>query len=415
MSFPRYPEYKDSGVEWLGKVPAHWVVVPARRIFDNVREAAEPESEQLAATQSHGVIPQKDFIEQRNQKVVLALAGTGNFKKVQRNDFVISLRSFQGGIEHSAFDGCVSPAYTVLRPSSTKSVSPPFYKFLLKAREFIDALQAVTTGIREGRTITYDQFASIPLPIAPTDEQHSIATFLDHETARIDALVEEQQRLIELLKEKRQAVISHAVTKGLDPDVLMKDSGVEWLGEVPAHWDVVPLGLLARKIQTGPFGSQLHSHEYIDGGVPVINPSSIINGEIVPDQSCTVTQDVVERMAHQKLSAGELVVGRRGEMGRCAVVSSRQEGWLCGTGSLRISLNERAAPEFVAMFIRTPLIRGLLQIESVGSTMDNLNPEILSRIRIPVPPIEEQQDLVESIDLSVANTQRLTSVRLKIE
>jgi type I restriction enzyme, S subunit len=241
-SFPAYPTYKDSGVEWLGEIPGHWAVFIAKRMFGNVRESASADAEQLAATQAYGVIPQKDFMERNDAKVVLALSGTENFRAVKANDFVISLRSFQGGIEHSAYDGCVSPAYTVLRRKDERNLNPSYLRYLFKDASYISALQSVTTGIREGRTITYEQFGSLSMPVAPVAEQTQIARFLDHETARIDALIEEQQRLIELLKEKRQAVISHAVTKGLDPTVPMKDSGVEWLGEVPAHWDVKKVG-----------------------------------------------------------------------------------------------------------------------------------------------------------------------------
>jgi len=276
-TFPKYPAYKDSGVEWLGEVPEHWGIFIAKRLFGNVRESAKPDAEQLAATQAYGVIPQKDFMERNDAKVVLALSGTENFRDVRANDFVISLRSFQGGIEHSAYDGCVSPAYTVLRRRDQKNINPGYFRYLLKERSYISALQSVTTGIREGRTITYEQFGSLLMPVAPVSEQHHIARFLDHETARIDALIEEQQRLIELLKEKRQAVISHAVTKGLDPAVPMKDSGVEWLGEVPAHWDVSRL-----KYHSTRIGDGLHSTpEYDDAGdYFFINGNNLVGGAI---------------------------------------------------------------------------------------------------------------------------------------
>ncbi|MGF6465111.1 hypothetical protein QFZ89_000269 [Paraburkholderia youngii] len=115
MSRPSYPKYKDSGVVWLGSVPTSWDVVQARRLFEQRRDDALPGDEQLSATQKYGVVPQRVFMELEDQKVVLALSGLDNFKHIEANDFVISLRSFQGGIEHSAYAGCVSPAYTVLR------------------------------------------------------------------------------------------------------------------------------------------------------------------------------------------------------------------------------------------------------------------------------------------------------------
>lgn len=237
----------------------------------------------------------------------------------------------------------------------------------------------------------------MPVLAPPKDEQLQLVGFLDRETAKIDALVAEQEQLITLLKEKRQAVISHAVTKGLDPSVPMKDSGVEWLGAVPEHWSVQPLGALARAIQTGPFGSQLHSDEYVDDATPVINPSNIIDGQLFPEPSATVTNEVVERLSYHKLVAGDIVVGRRGEMGRCAVVLQSQVGWLCGTGCLKIQLNQAAFPEFVWRYLSTEIVKQYLSLQSVGSTMENLNTQILARVPVPVPPASEQAAICKAV------------------
>ena len=137
MSLPRYPEYKESNVAWIGRLPMHWETLSARRLFDECREAALPEDEQLSARQRYGVIPQRLFMEMEDQKVVLALAGTSNFKRVREDDFVISLRSFQGGIEHSRYEGCVSPAYTVLR--SNRTIAPRYWSYLLKSASYVCA------------------------------------------------------------------------------------------------------------------------------------------------------------------------------------------------------------------------------------------------------------------------------------
>jgi len=256
-----YPEYKSTGVEWFTDAPAGWGVLTARRVFKQVRDPANPDDEQLAATQKYGVIPQRLFMEYQDQKVVLALAGTGNFKHVEVNDFVISLRSFQGGIERCHYEGCVSPAYTVMRRD--KAIDPAYFSFLLKSEGFITALQSVTQGIREGKTITYEQFGSISVPFPTMGEQQHIAAFLDHETAKIDRLIAKQERLIELLKEKRQAVISHAVTKGLNPDAPMKDTGVEWLGDVPAHWQVKSIKRLT-VVKRGASPRPIDDQKYFD-------------------------------------------------------------------------------------------------------------------------------------------------------
>lgn len=208
--YQAYPEYKNSGVEWLDNIPNHWEMLNGKRIFCNVRKKASPNDEQLAASQKLGVIPQSLMMELNDAKVMLALKGTDSFRHVEKDNFVISLRSFEGGIEHSDYVGCVSPAYTVLE--SIKKISPRYYKFLLKSKPYIAALQASTDSLRDGKSISFEQFSKIWLPLFNVQEQTQIANFLDHETAKIDALIEKQQQLISLLQEKRQAVISHAVS-----------------------------------------------------------------------------------------------------------------------------------------------------------------------------------------------------------
>ncbi|EFA4839322.1 restriction endonuclease subunit S [Escherichia coli] len=242
--YQAYPEYRDSGVEWLGEIPRTWQAYTGKRLFSSVRTPALSNDEQLAASQKYGVIPQTLMMQLNDSKVMLALKGTDSFRHVEKNNFVISLRCFEGGIEHSNYQGCVSPAYTVLK--SVNDISFSFYRYLLKSEPYISALQASTDSLRDGKSINYEQFGAITLPSPSLPEQSIIAHFLDHETAKIDNLIEKQQQLIELLKEKRQAVISHAVTKGLNPDVPMKDSGVEWLDEIPEHWRICKLKNLAK-------------------------------------------------------------------------------------------------------------------------------------------------------------------------
>lgn len=400
MKYQAYAEYKDSGVEWLGIIPTSWNIFAGKRIFTNRRETALKSDEQLAASQKYGVVPQTLMMELNDSKVMLALKGTDSFRHVENNDFVISLRSFEGGIEHSNYVGCVSPAYTVL--SSIKETFPSYYRFLFKSRPYISALQSTTDSLRDGKSISYEQFGAIDLVLPPENEQEIIASFLDHETAKIDTLIEKQQQLIQLLKEKRQAVISHAVTKGLNPDVPMRDSGVEWLGEVPEHWVIAQLKFNTLEMQTGPFGSQLHAEDYIDDGIPLVNPAHMINGKIVPDSSVSVDRETWQRLKRHQLFEGDLIFARRGELGRCAIVTKEQEGWLCGTGSLKAKLNDRLIPEYSYLLISSEGVISELSLESKGSTMDNLNTETLGRIRIPVPPIDEQKQVLAHVN-EIAN------------
>jgi len=282
--------------------------------------------------------------------------------------------------------GIITSAYLAVTP---RGPDPKYMSYLFRAYDVTKVFYSMGGGLRQ--SMKFADLKRMPTLLPSPNEQVAIAAFLDRETAKIDALVAEQQRLMELLKEKRQAVISHAVTQGLNPNAPMKPSGIEWLGDVPTHWVVTPLGVLAAQIQTGPFGSQLHSSDYVDDETPVINPSNIQCGSLIPDLSCTVSDEIVERLSQHKLKLGDIVFGRRGEMGRCAMVTSDSVDWLCGTGCLNVRLSARVAPSFVATYLGTNYVRELLQLESVGSTMDNLNTQILSRIPVPTPPVDEQE------------------------
>ena len=241
--YQAYAEYKDSGAEWLGSIPKHWSVEYSKWLFEERNNKANVGDEMLTASQKYGVIPQKMFMELEQQKVVQVQLGHEILKHAEVNDFVISMRSFQGGIEYCGYKGAVSSAYVPLKPRQDLSLS--YYRYLFKSIPYIQALQTTTNLVRDGQALRFANFIQVRIPLLPYSEAEKIGQFLDHETSKIDHLIEKQQQLIELLKEKRQAVISHAVTKGLNPNVKMKDSGVEWLGEVPERWDTTKIKYVA--------------------------------------------------------------------------------------------------------------------------------------------------------------------------
>lgn len=237
-----YESYKPSGAEWLGDIPAHWTVTPAKRLFREVSEKNHPDAELLSVTQEFGVVP-RDQLEQR---VVMPTGQLQTFKLVRADDFVISLRSFQGGIEYSEFTGLVSPAYTILRKQ--KNANSRYLKHLLKSAPFISELNTSVTGIREGKNISFSEMAYSLLPLPAASEQARIADFLDVKTAEIDAAIAKKERLIELLEEQAAILISNAVTKGLNANVLRRDSGVAWIGQIPSHWYVKRAKFIFREI-----------------------------------------------------------------------------------------------------------------------------------------------------------------------
>lgn len=249
MSFPKYPEYKDSGVEWLGEVPAHWGVTPLKRLVKHITDKA-------CASDFQVVLEHISGWTGRLTETDSEFSGDGI--AFLPNDILFGkLRPYLAKAWCADRAGQAVGDFFVLRP---KGICADFLHRYILAPAVIDDLNASTIGAKMPR-VGWEDMSTLNVAVPFQGEQTQIARFLDHETARIDALIEEQQRLIELLKEKRQAVISHAVTKGLDPDVPMKDSGVEWLGEVPAHWAVERLKLSTESCQNGIWGNDAQSDE----------------------------------------------------------------------------------------------------------------------------------------------------------
>jgi type I restriction enzyme S subunit len=377
-------------------------MLSGKRVFEQKREPAAADDEQLSVTQKHGVMPQNLFMVMDDRKVTLALAGTDNFKHVDEGDFVISLRSFEGGIELSQYKGCISPAYTCLR--ARKPIGEGYYKFTMKSKDFISALQSVTQGIRDGKNISYAEFSKLSIPYPPVEEQTAIASFLDRETAKIDALIAEQQRLIELLKEKRQAVISHAVTKGLNPNALMKDSGVEWLGEVPEHWKIIKGSRIGRL-----FGSEQLSEEKVqtEGDIPFLKVSTLTDDSFeAKEPEWFVNRSDVR--AGQG-SSGFLVFPKRGAaiFGNKVNVVHRES--LIDPNLMGWTVNEENSPVYYGYLLKT---RRLDEIADV-STVPQINNKHINQEQWPSPPRSEQSEIEEFLLGATSRYDDLTSLASK--
>lgn len=225
----RYSEYKDSGVKWLGEIPSHWELRKMKYTFDERSQKGFPNEPLLAATQNHGVILKSQY----ENRTVEAVKSLDTLKLVEIGDFVISLRSFQGGLEYAHNRGIISPAYTILTPTHIKA---SYFKHLSKSDIFISLLKSSVTGIREGQNIDYNKLKESLLPIPLEEEQKAMGCYLDAATSKIDKAIAMQQKMIDLLNERKQIIIQNAVTKGLDENVEMKDSGVEWIDKIPSSW-----------------------------------------------------------------------------------------------------------------------------------------------------------------------------------
>lgn len=230
--------------------------------------------------------------------------------------------------------------------------------------------------------------AKLPFKVAPLAEQKRIADKLEAVLGRVDACRARLDRVPALLKRFRQSVLAAATSGKLTSD---------WRKDTDDR-ETVPLRRAIRSIRTGPFGSSLHKADYVSGGTPIVNPMHINDGKIIPTVHMTVDSATLKRLSDFQLSTGDVIIGRRGEMGRCAVVGVEENGWLCGTGSMVLSPISTLNPEYLQIFLSSPGIVHALEGESVGSTMVNLNQKILLELEIFFPSLPEQQEIVRRVE-----------------
>ncbi len=252
MSLPRYAKYKASGVEWIGQLPAHWKVVPLKRNAHLITERA---------TSKHRAIALENVEGWSGRYLETGGEFEGDGVSFQPGDLLFGkLRPYLAKVFLADFSGEAVGDFHVLRPE--KGLVPRFAQYQMLQREFISIVDGSTFGSKMPRA-SWEAVGEMPFVVPPDEEQRGIASFLDHETAKIDALIAEQEKLLALLAEKRQATISHAVTRGLDPNAPMKDSGIPWLGEVPAHWEVLPIKRLS-PVQRGASPRPIDDPRYFD-------------------------------------------------------------------------------------------------------------------------------------------------------
>lgn len=209
-----YP-LKKSGTSWLNEIPENWNMLPSKRLFFLRKDKAKPEDEQLTASQKYGVVPQQWFMEQEGRRVTVVFTGEDILKHVEKGDFVISMRSFQGGIEYSNYSGKISSAYVMLIPNH-EYVYDRFFKWFLKSPEYIKALRGTSDLVRDGQALRYANFAKIDLPVVPMEEQIAIADYLDNICKRIDDAIEKVKKEIALIQELKTRTIYDAVTGKID-------------------------------------------------------------------------------------------------------------------------------------------------------------------------------------------------------
>ena len=394
MRVPAYPEYKDSGVTWLGEVPSHW---PVQRITNLYREVVEAGNDDLPilSVSIHSGVSDDELAADEVERKVSRSDDRSKYKQVQPNDLVYNMmRAWQGGFGAVQVPGMVSPAYVVARPKG--DVPSRYVELLLRTPGAVEEMRRRSRGVTDFRLRLYwDEFKDMRIALPPSAERQNIVAFLDRETAKIDGLVAEQERLIALLKEKRQAVISHAVTKGLNPNAPMKESGIEWLGQTPAHWDVVPLKRVTNEFCDGPFGSGLKSEHYVDFGARVVRLQNIKELGFSDGDSVYVDLDYFySELTRHAITANDLLIAGLGDdrnlVGRACVAPLDIGVSMVKADCFRFRLDTGVAyPPFVAaqLNVSASFDAGRL---ATGTTRSRIPLSTMSNRALALPPRDEQ-------------------------
>lgn len=399
MSFPRYPKYKASGVEWLGEVPEHWEVRRVGYYFNERREKVSDKDYPALSVTKNGIVPQLDTAAKTDDG--------DNRKRVCAGDFVINSRSDRkGSAGASELDGSVSLICTVLRPQ--EHAHTPFIHHLLRSQPFQEEFYRNGKGIVADLWSTnYSEMRNILLAMPPLPEQSAIAVFLDRETGKIDALVAEQRRLMELLKEKRQAVISHAVTRGLNPAAPLKDSGIDWLGQVPAHWEVLEVKRVSSFITSGPRGWSERIGE--EGSLFIQSGDLNERLQVDFDAAKRVSVEADAEAARTRLLEGDVVVCITGaKTGNVAVASGIPEASYVNQHLCLIRPTEAVLPVFLGVLLKSSIGQTYFELSQYG-LKQGLSLENIKEAPVVLPPLAEQTAIVAHLEQELAEFDTLTA------
>ena len=387
-----YSNYKDSGVKWIGQIPQHWEVRKIKYVFTERTEKGFPEEPVLCSTQKYGVIPQSMY----ENRVVVVNKGLYGLKLVRKGDFVISLRSFQGGIEYAYYQGIISAAYTILEKND--NVSADYLKYLLKSHRFIQLLQTCVTGIREGQNINYGLLRKSSLPLPPLSEQLSIVSYLDVKISAMDRLVLLTQQKVEHLKALKQAIIQEAVTRGIpNKNHILKQTNIKWIKQIPQHWEMKKIRSLFSERK-----EKVSDKEW--------EALSVSKQGITPQLESAVKTDNGDN--RKKVCCGDFVVNSRSDRkGSCGF--SDYDG---SVSLISIVLKPRniigkyyhyllRSNDYIEEFYRNG--RGI--VADLWTTRYSE----MKNIELPFPPLSEQEEIVAYLDEKTAKIDLLIDKELQ--
>ncbi|WP_289118179.1 restriction endonuclease subunit S [uncultured Idiomarina sp.] len=406
-----YSQMKNTPLAWIGDIPSHWKLTKTKRLFKIISGSTPSSSVDGYWNGDINWITPADlsqlnnrYIEFSARRITKSGLDSCGAEIVPQGSIILSTRAPIGSLAITLKRMCTNQGCKALVPERANAAYA--YYFLSITTEQLNLRGKGTTFLE----LSTDELKSFPFPAPPFDEQQKIAQFLDYETAKIDALIDEQKRLIELLKEKRQAVISHAVTKGFNPDAPMKNSGVEWLGEVPEHWKVASLKVFIRLVESGTSVNAADTPAS-EGELGVLKTSAVYGDELDVNQNKTVVKEEESRVSCQ-LKSNRLIVSRMNtpDLVGATGFSSTTPGNLFLPDRLWQVTLENVEAQFVFMFTLSKSYRSQIKLVCAGasSSMQNIAQEDFKNVKIAVPPLDEQKAIVEEWQRFKSNSNQLT-------
>ena len=388
-------EMKDSGFDWIGNTPSDWQFIKGKYIFKQRNSKGNSICLQLLSpSQKFGVVPQTLLEELTTQNVVKVKEDTDltTFKTIHNGDFCISLRSFQGGFEYCTYEGVVSSAYQVFYP--TVEIHDGYYKFLFKDKSFIDKMNSYTISFRDGKNIAFSDFGDTYIPYPPIEEQKKIAEFLDTKCSEIDALVADIQTQIETLEQYKRSTVIETVTKGLNINVPMKDSGIQWIGKIPETWDCIRgkyiLNYISKPVKDD------------DGVITCFRDGEVTLRSKRREEGFTMAD---KEIGYQGIDIGDLVVhGMDGFAGAIGISDSR------GKASPVLNVLEtKQNKRYIMYFLRSMAYGDVFLALATGIRVRScdLRWNKLAELFYPIPPMEEQSEIVKHIDRVIEETNEI--------
>lgn len=398
-NFPRYDNYKDSGVDWLGEIPEHWEAVSLGSLMELKSDKNHPDYEVLSVYREYGVIP-KDSRDDNHNATSL---DTTTYKAVEIGDLVINkMKAWQGSMGISSHKGIVSPAYITCKITSDKVFSNYLHQ-LLRSNSYIGEYNRISYGVRIGQwDMHYEDFKKVTVLIPPISEQTAIAEVLNRKTAQIDQAIAQKERLIELLQERRQILIHNVVTRGLNPNVKMKHSGVDWIGEIPEHWSLVPVRRMI-DVRDGTHDTP----PYIEDGentVPLVTSKDFegnsINFENIKKISRRNHMEISRRSGVSKSDVLMSMIG--GNIGKSLIVGDFFDFSIKNVALFR-TLGDLNLAKFIKYYFESGLLKKQIELKSRGGAQGFLALGDIRNLVFFKMPSEERNQIVKYLDNDISN------------